>query len=286
MVNLYSYTAILPIRLIASLLPRPISLFLAEICGSCAYYLMVKSRRQIANNISRAGISLTNTIIRRTFRNYAKYLTDFMYIPRINKNTMDSYFLHYPESSVIDKVVDGRRGTIIVTGHLGHWELGGALLSINRYNVTTVAIRKSGTRAFVDFRERIRKSLNVRTVYVEDNNVSIESLAVLKRGGLIAMLIDRNYDASGIPVTLFNQPFLFPRGPLVLSALTGAVILPASIILDSCNRYNVTLYEPIYVTNSEDRTLKTSAEKLISILEAEIRKHIEQWYNFQGSAIQ
>jgi KDO2-lipid IV(A) lauroyltransferase len=95
---------------------------------------------------------------------------------------------------------------------------------------------------------------------------------------IVAMLIDRYNDRRNcITANFFNKPTQFPRGPFILSRLTGALIIVAFVVREK-NGYRGIVKGPFQVTSEgkEGDVLK----KVIDILEGYIIKYPDQWYNF------
>ena len=95
---------------------------------------------------------------------------------------------------------------------------------------------------------------------------------------MIAMLIDRYKGGpDSIKMVFFNKPTPFPRGPFILSRLTGALIVVAFVVKEG-NAYRGIIEGPFIVTNEkgEYETLKV----VVKILEKYIIAYPDQWYNF------
>ena len=99
------------------------------------------------------------------------------------------------------------RGIILVTGHLGHWELGGLLLAQRGVPLTIVTLEEPST-GLTRWRDEVRRRAGIKTIAVGPGRefAFVEMIKVLERGECVAMLVDRPYLGSGSPVTFFGQP--------------------------------------------------------------------------------
>ncbi|HEY5191240.1 MAG TPA: lysophospholipid acyltransferase family protein, partial [Candidatus Deferrimicrobium sp.] len=105
---------------------------------------------------------------------------------------------------------------------------------------------------------------------------SLEIVAALRRGEIVAMLVDRWEGMDGVPAKFFGADRLFPRGPFVLSRATGAPIIPAFIVRDG-SVYRGVVDPPFSMKESED---ESGARRVSESLERMIRIYPDQWYNF------
>lgn len=92
----------------------------------------------------------------------------------------------------------GGRGAIIVTAHLGHWELGGITLSRRGLPLTVVTLEEPSTE-LTRWREAFRRHLGIKTITVGPGHpfAFVEMIQTLRRNELLAMLVDRPYPGSG-----------------------------------------------------------------------------------------
>jgi KDO2-lipid IV(A) lauroyltransferase len=121
---------------------------------------------------------------------------------------------------------------------------------------------------------------NIRTIVVDGTPFSsLEIVAALRRGEIVAMLVDRWEGAGGVPAKFFGEDRRFPRGPFVLSRATGAPIVPAFIFRDG-NIYRGVVDPPFFMDGQDD---ESGARRVSGSLEQMIRKCPDQWYNFTAS---
>jgi lauroyl/myristoyl acyltransferase len=106
----------------------------------------------------------------------------------------------------------------------------------------------------------------------------VELLAALRRGEVVALQGDRALGGRGDVSTPFvGRPAPFPIGPFVLARASGAPIVPAFCVLTPDRRYAVRLGEPFTVkADGEEDALR----RWVHLLEATVRAHPTQWFNF------
>jgi lauroyl/myristoyl acyltransferase len=206
-------------------------------------------------------------------------------------------FLHFaarpPEESALlvesvvgfSRLVEGRlkgKGVVLLTAHLGNWEIGGLMLAEVKQpiHVVLVADLFSGV-------ERVRRRMHARAGVTEIpvDKTFLPTLAVLRaldRNGIVAMQGDRDFDNTGISVPFFGRKAYFPRGPFRVAMATGAVVLPAFIVRVPGGRYRAVIEEPLSIeeTGDRDAALRRNIARYVAVLERYVRAYPEQWYCF------
>jgi KDO2-lipid IV(A) lauroyltransferase len=115
--------------------------------------------------------------------------------------------------------LDEGRGVVLVTGHLGNWEVGGAALSARGFPVDAVAKAMANRRFDEDLRST-RERLGMRIV---DASVAPRAvLRALREGRIAALVADQNAGARGVFVPFFGRLASTARGPALFALRSGA----------------------------------------------------------------
>lgn len=118
------------------------------------------------------------------------------------------------------------RGLLILTGHLGCWELLGAWLAreLGGLTVVTGTIHNAPVDRLVN---RRRARLGMSPAAREGDLRPL--LRTLRRGGAAAVLLDQNTRVPSVPVPFFGRPAPTAVGFARLARRTGAPVLPVGI---------------------------------------------------------
>jgi KDO2-lipid IV(A) lauroyltransferase len=183
------------------------------------------------------------------------------------------------------RIVEGRErgnGVVLLTGHLGNWEVGGLMLAEMRQPIHVVLVPDIFPAV-----ERARRALHTRAGIAEirvDRSFAptLAVLRALKANGIVAMQGDRDFNNTGIAVPFFGREAYFPRGPFLIAMATPAVVLPAFIVRTPDGRYRAIVEEPLEIDREGDReaALRANVRRYVSILERYVAEHPEQWYCF------
>ena len=168
------------------------------------------------------------------------------------------------------------RGFIIVTGHLGNWELMAAWVA-QRVPLSVLA-RFLPNWKLNEWLVETRRRQGVRTVYRGSFEAAREALRALRRGEALGILIDQDTAVDGDFVPFFGRPAFTPTGAAALALRTGAPLLPTFIHRDR-GRHRIVFEPPVHVENrgTKHETQRAYTALLTERIEHRIRQHPEQW---------
>lgn len=267
--------------------PRGISYPLARSIGGGYFRLRPKYRTAIQSNLSIIlGKSPDSASVRRAademVRGHAAAWLDFLHFatrpPEESARLVESVvgFSHIVEARASGK------GVLLLTAHLGNWEVGGLMLAQVRQPIHVVLVPDIFPGV-----ERARRRLHARSGVTEipiDRSLA-PALAVLRAldsNAIVAMQGDRDFNNTGVAVPFFGRPAFFPRGPMRVAMATGAAVLPAFILRTADGRYRAVIEKPLEIVRTADRdaSLKENLSRYVAILEGYVRANPEQWYCF------
>ncbi len=170
------------------------------------------------------------------------------------------------------------RGVILMTGHLGNWEIGAAGFTTRGVPFDAVAKPMENSlfgRALAEARRRV--GMGVIDVLDAPRGV----LRSLRRGRAVAILADQNTPTGDLFVPFFGRPASAARGPALFALRSGAPMMLAVPLRDPGPKatYTVTV-EPIEFepTGDRDADVVRLTEAHTRALEAAIRRAPEQYF--------
>lgn len=177
----------------------------------------------------------------------------------------------------VRRAVESGRGAVVVTGHLGNWEIGGAALAARGVPVTAVALRQ-GNPLFDRDLVAARDRLGLRVVYKKDAPGAV--LGALRRGDAVALVGDQNPIRGGIPVEFFGRSANTARGPGLVALRTGApVFLGVALRTGTAGRYRVRIEEvPVERTGDREDDVHRIVQRYTRGLERHVREAPEQYF--------
>lgn len=281
-----------PIQLFDYLVPRRINHQLSEwVGGYLIFGLMSRTRRKLKGNLQAIGEGRfsrqqVHRLSRETIQNYGKYLIDYLYFPQLTPQNMSRLICSSTGNEHLVKALEQKNGAILLSPHLGHWELGGLYLAMQGHPLTVVSLR-TGDREIAEYRDQVRTLHGIRVLYLDPKDSPIQNALVmvnaLRNGEVLAMLGDRATGAEKVVVELFHRKYWFPSGPYLLSLITQAPIIPAFVVLEGLY-YKLILEEPLYVKQEAGKTreqlIANAALQMAVVFEKYLRLYPNQWYNW------
>jgi phosphatidylinositol dimannoside acyltransferase len=173
-----------------------------------------------------------------------------------------------------------RRGAILVTAHLGAFEIG--MFALRRHEPKVhVIFRRDSLKAFDDVRRQLRERFQVAEAPVDDGlPVWMGLRDALERDEVVLMQGDRALPGQrGIPVPFMGGHLLMPTGPVKLALATGAPIVPIFAPRDPDGRVRIHLHDPIPIESGDGSVgeIERVLRRLAAAMESEIRAHPQQW---------
>jgi len=184
-------------------------------------------------------------------------------------------------SRILEGLEKGK-GVLLLTAHLGNWEVGGLMLAEMRQPIHVVLVPDIFP-AVERARRRLHERAGVTEIPVDRSFVpTLSVLRALEKNAIVAMQGDRDFDNTGVAVPFLGRPAYFPRGPIRVAMATGAAVLPAFIVRVPDGRYRAIVEEPLAVEREGDReaAFRANLARYVAILERYVRDYPEQWYCF------
>lgn len=269
-------------------LPLKIAYNLAIFISDLHYILARKDRLAVRDNLKvifpeKSEKEICKIRLRMS-RNFAKYLVDFfrfslLDLSHIKKN------IKIENIDYFDKVMAQGKGGIVLTAHLGNWELGGVVIAISGYPFWVVALPHKHKRVD-NFFNLQRESKGIKVIPL--GRAARSCLNVLKNNELVALVGDRDFNEKGVVMDFFGRPTYLPEGPAAFALKTGAKIVPGFMFRNEDDSFTLRIEKPIEFNpaGDKDKDLKGLVEQYKVIIEGYIRKYADQWYMFRRFWIQ
>ena len=263
-------------------LPRRAALFFGRILGRSAYYLVARQRNKVLKNLRFAWRSEKTeqeirAIARKVFENLAMTAVDAILLPRLSKDTLRDWVSFDEEFTRANRILDQGRGVVILTGHIGNWEVLAGAFGVMGYYAAVVG-RRIYYEKYNQIIIRLRESVRIRTIYRDSSPK--EMLRVLKNNHILGMLADQDVESvGGIFVDFFGHPAYTPTSPVKLAMAAETALVPAFCIREG-DHYRLILEEPMYpeeVRGSQEDAVREFTERWSAIVERTIRQYPEQW---------
>ncbi len=269
----------------AKTFPRALCHQLATTIGRVSY-----ARSHQVRDTLRANLALLtglqgdalDALCNANVANFSKMLADYFYCTTDEPVRIRRLLGEWHGFENLVAARERGKGIVLITAHLGNWELGGLLLALEGLPMTVVTIEEPSTE-LTRWRDSYRRRLGIKTITVgSDKFAFVEMINTLRRNEIVAMLVDRPYENSGTPVQFLGQETLFSTAPALLWQHTDAAVLPAFVLQNKSGRY-LSFADPMIPLEKAENpreALTLNTQRIASIFEAIIRRHPDQWFNY------
>ena len=278
---------IYPFLFVTKVLPLPV-LRAASVPFMGFFFLFYPKWRRIASSnlqhvlgkkASRKNILKTTWKI---YKSYGRYIVDLYHLTDVDPHETIKLITHASGYEHLKEALDRGKGGILLTLHMGNWELGGVILSKLGHTVNVVYFPDTST-LLEEERKVFRATKGINQIALDNTNLStIKMLRALQRNELVALQGDKLFFDKGMEVPFFGAPAKFPRGPVILAMAADAPILPSFILFDKGKDYHTIIDKPIYMkkTANREKDIAANLKRVVEVLEGHIKKHRDQWYCF------
>jgi KDO2-lipid IV(A) lauroyltransferase len=264
--------------LTASAMPRAMRLRVAMRLADVASRRLPAERAVVGRNLARilpgTPPRALDELVSAVFRNFGVCFADLITANR--RAAVGTLVAAIDGMAELQKTARHGRGLVVLTAHLGNWELAGRMLARDGARPTHVVVAAEADPAV----ERFLRggTAPVRFVTRAAPTTSLALLAALRRGEIVALQGDRALGTRGdVLQPFFGAPAPFPLGPFVLARAAGAPVVPAFCLLDADRRYRIVVGAPSPVeAGGEEAALR----RWVATLQAMVKRHPAQWFNF------
>ena len=275
------YYALQVISVFVRWLPRQTALAFGRFIGRLSMW-MVRSRYRIAKeNMGVAFPELSaaeiETNIRKNFEHIGMSGVEMLRLDMFKPGSDDlQRYFEFSDLDHLESAIALNKGVIILTGHLGFWEVGQFVFPELGIPFDVVA-KPMKNRLSDHFFEELRTSFG--TGIINSRKGARRILKSLQQQRVVGVLLDQHISPPGSVVTEF-----FGRKAYTTSAITTLAmkyqipIVPLFCLRQEDNRYKVWAEPMLILSNNGKNSLIENTQKLTNIIETAIRKDVTQWF--------
>jgi lauroyl/myristoyl acyltransferase/predicted exporter len=260
----------------------PVAVLTALSRGALAlYWHAARTRRDvvIANLTPVVGGERAPAVARQLFDEFARKLADLW---RYEAGApVNDRFGPMTGLEHIEAARAGGRGVLLVTPHLGNWELGAPLLAARGVKLLVITLAEPG-RGLTELRQASRARHGIETLVVgADPFAFVEVIKRLEAGAVVALLVDRPA-VGAVEVELFGRPFLASIAAAELARASGCAVVPVCVLREAAVYCARALPHLPYDRRAlGDRAARIAfTREILRAFEPWIRQHPEQWFHF------
>ncbi len=258
------------------------ALSIGRALGTVVYWLLPGRRRIGMVNLGLAfghtiDLSDKRLILKRMWQNYGCSLVEFFRFPLYRLENIDQH-VSWEGFEHLEASVAGGKGTLVLTAHVGNWDLLSLAAGIRVKPVGVVAktIRSQFWNKFL-VGQRMEQFVHC---FVKRNSIR-DIIRSLRNNGIVGMVLDQDaLDSDGrVFVDFFGRKASTISSVAVLSQRLDLPVLPMFDIRGRRGRHRILVLPPIRFEKQEslEQGILHNTRRYQEVLEEVIRRHPEQW---------
>jgi KDO2-lipid IV(A) lauroyltransferase len=266
---------------VGRLMPRGMLISTGKQLGKLSYTLFPSEKRKTIIHLSQAFPDKSpeeiSRISRDVFINIGMNFAELIWLPRMRPKHIDR-IVEFENIKILERLKKSGKPVLIITGHIGNWELLAAAAAHKGYPSTVIARRQNNSWLNNKI-IKLRSKWKVETILRDEPGSSRRILSILKSGGFLATLMDQDTKIESVFVDFFGRKAYTPSGPAAISLRSGCEVVIAYIHRNSLLKHIVKFkyVEPITPTGFRDIDIVNRTHQFTSLLEEAIKEHPEQW---------
>ena len=263
------------------LLPRNLARAVGAGLGKTAWSVLPRLRRVGIQNLQLALPQKTDaerdTILRGEFRSLGWQLGEFCKMSGYTAEQASKFIRYDGLENYLAAKAKGK-GVLVLTGHLGAWELSSFYHSLMGYPMSLV-IRRLDNPLVDAFVNRIRCLHGNRVIHKDDFARGL--LTSMKHGETVGILMDTNMTPpQGVFVPYFGVDACTASGLARVALHSGAAVLPGFLVWEAAEKKYVLRFGKeldLIRTGEMASDILANTALFTATIEAYVRRYPEQW---------
>ena len=257
------------------LLPLGFSYFLARVIGNFSNHVLHLRKEIVMDNLRIAfGNEMESelkNIAAESYRQIAMSFMELMILPKLQKNIQ--HILKPGQKAMMHDLLQQGKGLVMVSGHLGSWELQGAAAAKEMIEPPSVAAVQQSNPYINRFITRRRNAMGMQIASTKEAMKHL--VRALKNHQVIGLIADQNAGYHAVFIDFFGKTAATHPGPAQLALKFNAPMLFSVAIRIGPGQFKVLSQQ---VEIHADDTVETLTERHVKILESFIRQYPEQYF--------
>ena len=262
-------------------MPRGLARQLACMLAFAVYWAHGRLRRVGVRNLELAFPELSTkrrrAELRGVYLHLGWQLVEFCRMPRYTAENTRGWLRTEGLEHFLAAEARGK-GVLIVTGHLGAWELSSFYHSMMGHPMGMV-IRRLDNRRLDDFVNGIRCLHGNQVIHKDDFGRGL--ITSMRQGKTVGILMDTNMTPpQGVFVRFFGRQACTASGLAHVALKTGAAVLPGFALWEPAERQYVLHFGPELVlarTGDAQADILAATQQCTEVIEGWIRRYPDQW---------
>ena len=249
---------------------------LGRLFGSLVYFLDGPHRRIVRRNLKFTHPEWTHDKIKKisrcVFQHLSITLLEFFQLAALSEEDVLKR-VRIVGLQNWTRALQSRNGLIIVSAHLGNWEIG------LQYTCCLLQIPILGVAKKIRFKplnrwvHRLRTRFGIRIIYKK--GALPEMRQALRQGGILALLVDQSRRSEGVDVHFFGRKVTATPAAAFLAIRCKSPVVPIFCIRETDGQLTVHVEPPLELKRTKDlrADVQTNTQIITDAVETAVRKY-------------
>jgi KDO2-lipid IV(A) lauroyltransferase len=266
---------------ILGLVPRKWALILGDCMGQIIFLADKKHREIALNNLAHAfghkkKPHEIRLLAKQVFKNLVQVLFEIGWSLRLKREDFSKHF-HIEGLSRLRTAYEKGKGVLLLTGHMGNWELLSIIGAMSGYP-NSIVVRPLDFGPLEEFFRKFRTRFGTKLIATKHSMRTV--LRSLEERHMVGLLMDQNVDwYEGVFVDFFGRLACTNKGLAILALKTGAPVVPLFLVRDQIGfkaEFGPEL--PLIQTGDKIKDVEANTEQYNQVIESFIRRYPDQWF--------
>ena len=254
---------------------------LGKILGAAVYFLDVPHRRIVRRNLRFAypdwSREQVGHISRRVFQNLGVSFFEIFQMATLSREQVLNRVRIVGEEN-LQNALKSQNGLIVVSAHLGSWETGLLFFCCYVEKPILGVVKKIRFAPLNRWVHRLRSRFGIEII--EKKGAMPEMRRMLRRGGVIGLLVDQSRRSEGVEVNFFGHKVTTTPAAAFLAIRCKNPVLPIFCVRDDRGRLTVVAKPPLEMKRSGDlrSDVQANTQMITNVVEKAVRQYPDQWF--------
>jgi KDO2-lipid IV(A) lauroyltransferase len=255
---------------------------IGEILGMLMYAIDVRHRRIVRRNLKFVypewPPERVKKVSKRVFQNLGITILEICQMICFSRDDILKKVKIRGEEHLLN-AMQNNKGAILITAHLGNWEIVPLFWPLYFKTPLTVVAKKIQKKIINRWIHGLRTRFGSKVIY---KDVALpEMTRTLRNGKILAILIDQGIKSSlGVKIKFFNKFVTATPSASLLAMRCNSPALPGFCTRNVDGTFTINLEPPLLLKRTGDLSadLRTNTQIMTDAVEKMVRKYPEQWF--------
>jgi predicted LPLAT superfamily acyltransferase len=255
--------------------------FLLRFVAGWYFLFSASSSKHILDFFKRLGFSKWKSY-RLLYKNYYCFGQSLIDKIVLMSGLPNRFTFNFDGEEYLHQAVAGKKGGLLLSAHMGNWEIAGHLLK--RLHTTINIVMFDGEhRQIKEYLDKITGEKNAKIILIKNDLSHIYEISeALNNNELVCMHADRFIEGNKtIRKKFMEEEALFPAGPFLLAATFDVPVSFVFAFKETTHHYHF-FASPLktYKKQAREETMNQMVDDFAAEMEKKINIYPAQWYNY------